>query len=390
MLILDARTIGLLSALIPFVLGLIMSIYWWERKIYAGFERWVLANFIFGVGYLFISLRGFIPDLLSIVLGNAAIVYAEVLIYEGIRLFYGHSAFSKWNSLVFVLYLALHIYFTYPNPNINARIVVVSVALLILIIRSGLTLVNNPIPELRRTTRNAGIIFLLTSILPLARTINALMLSRPIDMFTDRMTSWISLLGMVSIIAWTFYFFLINSARLELDLEAARVELMKLATTDPLTGLYNRRHFFEHAEIEFQRARRHEQSISCLLMDVDGFKAINDGQGHDAGDAVLNHLASILPGEVRVFDLVARFGGDEFIIMLVNVCEEQAYEIAERICEIVSQTPFMFDSQKFNVYLSLGITSFTVADEDLKTILKRADNALYCAKRNGKNRICVG
>jgi diguanylate cyclase (GGDEF)-like protein len=190
--------------------------------------------------------------------------------------------------------------------------------------------------------------------------------------------------------AWTFYFFLINSARLELDLEAARLELVKLATTDPLTGLYNRRHFFEHAEIEFQRAKRHEQSVSFLMMDVDGFKAINDRYGHDTGDAVLTHLASILPGEVRVFDLVARFGGDEFIVMLVNVYEEQSYEIAERIREIVAQTPFMFNSQKFNVYMSLGIASFAAGDEDLKTILKRADNALYCAKRNGKNLVCVG
>ncbi|NOT05193.1 MAG: GGDEF domain-containing protein [Anaerolineales bacterium] len=389
-MILDARTLGLLSALMPFVLGLIMSIYWRERRTYAGFGRWVLANFVFGAGYLFISLRGFIPDLLSIILGNAAIVYAEVLIYEGIRLFYGRPAFSKWNTLVFVLYLPLHIYFTYPNPNINARIVIVSVALFILIIRSGLTLVNNPHPELKRTTRNAGIIFLLTSILPLARTINALRETDPIVLFADLMSSWFTLLGLVSIMAWTFYFFLINSARLELDLEAARLELVKLATTDPLTGLYNRRHFFEHAEIEFQRAKRHEQSVSFLMMDVDGFKAINDRYGHDTGDAVLTHLASILPGEVRVFDLVARFGGDEFIVMLVNVYEEQSYEIAERIREIVAQTPFMFNSQKFNVYMSLGIASFAAGDEDLKTILKRADNALYCAKRNGKNLVCVG
>jgi len=92
----------------PFVLGVIMSIYWRERRTYGGFGRWVLANFTFGVGYLLVSLRGTIPDLLSITLGNAAAVYAEILIFEGIRLFFGRPAFSKWNSFVFVLYLIFH------------------------------------------------------------------------------------------------------------------------------------------------------------------------------------------------------------------------------------------------------------------------------------------
>jgi diguanylate cyclase (GGDEF)-like protein len=374
----------------PFVLGIIMSIYWRERRTYEGFGRWVLANFVFGVGYIQISLRGILPDFFSIVLGNAATIYAEILIYEGIRLFYGRPAFSKWNSFVFVLYLVLHTYFTYLNPNINIRIAIISLTLFILIWRSGLSLINSPLLELRRTTRTAGIVFLLTALLPLARSFHALLQSQPIDLFADPMSSWFALFGLVSILTWTFYFFLINSARLEMDLEAARVELTQLAMTDPLTGLYNRRHFFERAEIEFQRATRQEHSISFLLMDVDGFKNINDNYGHDAGDEVMLYLSSILPAEIRVFDLVARFGGDEFIIMLVHVHQEQAYEIAERIRERVSQSPMTFESRTFNVQLSVGVASFAPKDDNLKTILKRADTALYLAKQHGRNRVRFG
>jgi diguanylate cyclase (GGDEF)-like protein len=374
----------------PFVLGIIMSIYWRERRTYEGFGRWVLANFVFGVGYIQISLRGILPDFFSIVLGNAATIYAEILIYEGIRLFYGRPAFSKWNSFVFVLYLVLHTYFTYLNPNINIRIAIISLTLFILIWRSGLSLINSPLLELRRTTRTAGIVFLLTALLPLARSFHALLQNQPIDLFADPMSSWFALFGLVSILIWTFYFFLINSARLEMDLEAARVELTQLAMTDPLTGLYNRRHFFERAEIEFQRATRQEHSISFLLMDVDGFKNINDNYGHDAGDEVMLYLSSILPAEIRVFDLVARFGGDEFIIMLVHVHQEQAYEIAERIRERVSQSPMTFESRTFNVQLSVGVASFDPKDDNLKTILKRADTALYLAKQHGRNRVRVG
>ena len=367
-----------------------MSIYWRERRTYEGFGRWVLANFVFGVGYIQISLRGILPDFFSIVLGNAATIYAEILIYEGIRLFYGRPAFSKWNSFVFVLYLVLHTYFTYLNPNINIRIAIISLTLFILIWRSGLSLINSPLLELRRTTRTAGIVFLLTALLPLARSFHALLQNQPIDLFADPMSSWFALFGLVSILIWTFYFFLINSARLEMDLEAARVELTQLAMTDPLTGLYNRRHFFERAEIEFQRATRQEHSISFLLMDVDGFKNINDNYGHDAGDEVMLYLSSILPAEIRVFDLVARFGGDEFIIMLVHVHQEQAYEIAERIRERVSQSPMTFESRTFNVQLSVGVASFDPKDDNLKTILKRADTALYLAKQHGRNRVRVG
>lgn len=389
-MLLDVRTLGILSAFMPFVLGIIMSIYWRERRTYEGFGRWVLANFVFGIGYIQISLRGILPDFFSIVLGNAATIYAEILIYEGIRLFYGRPAFSKWNSFVFVLYLVLHTYFTYLNPNINIRIAIISLTLFILIWRSGLSLINSPLLELRRTTRTAGIVFLLTALLPLARSFHALLQSQPIDLFADPMSSWFALFGLVSILIWTFYFFLINSARLEMDLEAARVELTQLAMTDPLTGLYNRRHFFERAEIEFQRATRQEHSISFLLMDVDGFKNINDNYGHDAGDEVMLYLSSILPAEIRVFDLVARFGGDEFIIMLVHVHQEQAYEIAERIRERVSQSPMTFESRTFNVQLSVGVASFDPKDDNLKTILKRADTALYLAKQHGRNRVRVG
>lgn len=384
---LDVRTLGIISAMMPFVLGVIMSIYWRERRTYGGFSHWVSANYVFGVGYILITLRGVVPDFFSVVLGNAATVYAEILIFEGIRLFYGRPAFSKWNTLVFILYLILHTYFVYPSPNINARIVVISITLFALILRSGLNLVNNPLLALRRTTRNVGVIFLLTSLLPLTRAFHAITQTQPIDLFTDPLSSWFALLGLVSIVTWTFYFFLVHSARLELDLESARSELMQLAMTDPLTGLYNRRHFFERAEIEFERAKRQEYGISFLLMDIDGFKDINDKYGHDAGDAMMLYLSDILPGEVRTFDLVARYGGDEFVVMLVDSSEEQAYQIAERIREVIANTPVEFDFQAINIQLSLGIASYTDEDEDLKTILRRADNALYQAKQHGKNRV---
>lgn len=386
-LIPDVRTIGLMSAILPFVLGFIMTVYWRERKTYRGFGSWVLANFSFGVGYLFISLRGMIPDILSIILGNIAIVYAEILIYQGIRLFYDRPVFNRLNSLIFVLYIVFQFYFTYLDPDINARIVLISFVLTILQLRSGLNLIDCPFPDLKRTARNAGYIFLITGLLPLTRIIHTLGQGVSTDLFTDELGSWYAVSALFSILLWTFYFFLLNSARLEMDLEFARLELMQIASTDPLTGLYNRRHFFEHAEIEFQRAQRRECNLSFLLLDADEFKSINDNYGHDAGDTVMKDLSAILHREVRAFDLVARFGGDEFIIMLVDVDEEQAYAIAERIRGVVEQTPITFDSRILNIRLSVGLACFDIKDPDLHIILKRADKALYQAKEQGRNRV---
>lgn len=384
---LDVRTMGLISAIMPIVLGFIMVMYWREKKTYRGFGFWVLANFSLGAGFLLISLRGLIPDLFSIILGNTVNVFAGILIYQGIQLFYGRTGVSRLNSVIFVLYIFLQLYFTYLVPDINARIVLVSFVIFILILRSGISLFSCPIPELKRITRNAGYIFLITAVLPFTRAIYALGQTRPIDLFTDGPSSWYAMLAVISILAWTFYFFLINSARLEVDLEAAHLELIQIANTDPLTGLYNRRHFFEHAEIEFQRAKRSECDLSFLLLDADDFKIINDNYGHDAGDTVMNDLAAIFRREIRSFDLVARFGGDEFVIMLVDADKEQAYTVAERIRNVVAQTPISFDSQKLSLRLSVGIASFNIKDSNLEMILKRADNALYQAKRLGRNQV---
>jgi diguanylate cyclase (GGDEF)-like protein len=328
-----------------------------------------------------------IPDLFSIILGNVIAVYAEILIYEGVQRFYDRPVFSRLNYLILAGYILLHSYFTYFDQNINARTALVSLVSAILIIRAGLSLVNCPLPLLKQTSQNSGSIFFLTATLPIVRMIYALRLTHPIDLFNDRLAAWFSLIGLISILLWTFYFFLLNSARLEMDLETARADLEEIASTDPLTGLYNRRHFFEHAEIEFQRAKRRECNISFLLLDADDFKLINDNYGHDAGDAVITALSTIFTQQVRAFDLVARFGGDEFVIMLVDAGEDQAYTIAERIRTVAEITPIPFGTRTLNIQLSVGISSFAIKDQDLSVILKRADNALYHAKKQGRN--CV-
>lgn len=388
-MIIDVRTMGILSALIPLVLGLLMGVYWRQRKVYGGYGRWVLANLIFSVGFTLFSLRGLVPDFISIILANVLVVYGQVLIHEGIEAFYGRRPFRRSNYLVLAAYIIAQWFFTYIQPDINLRIVVTSLVYCILILRSGLSLLSFSIPQLKGTSRSAGLIFLATALFPFTRAIHALVQTQPINMLTDPLNSWYSLVVATALLVWTFYFFLLNSARLELDLESARLELVHIASTDPLTGLYNRRHFFEHAGIEFQRARRYGGNLSLLLLDADRFKLINDNYGHDAGDAILLHIGAIFRRELRSFDVVARFGGDEFVVMLVGADAESALLIAERIRETVQGAPVALDSQTIHIQLSVGLASYEPGDEDLMAIMKRADIALYHAKKQGRNLVRV-
>ncbi len=388
-MILDVRTMGIFSAVTPFILGFVMLIYWRERKVYGGFGRWVLANFCLGAGYLLGALRGFIPDSTSVILGNAIVVYCVILLYEGIEQFYNRQAYSRLNYLIFGGYLLAQFHLTYLDPNINVRVALTSWVVSFLIFRSALKLFQGGIPELRKTSRSAGFLFLGTALLPFIRAIVALLQPARIDFFRDPINSWFSIVFIVSMIAWTFYFFFLNSARLELELETACTKLDVIARTDSLTNLYNRRHFDEQAEMEFKRAKRYGYTLSFLILDVDHFKSINDSNGHGVGDVVLLSLSQVLRSEVRPFDVLARFGGDEFVIMLVDTNQEQAHAIAERIRKMVEQTPLVFDFHTLTVCVSVGITSTHPADSELGSILKRGDDALYRAKQAGRNCVVI-
>jgi len=165
-------------------------------------------------------------------------------------------------------------------------------------------------------------------------------------------------------------------------------ETKRLSITDSLTGLYNRRYFYKHIDIEIARSKRYGNVFSVMLFDIDNFKRINDNYGHQAGDIVLQGLAQILLTVSRETDIVVRYGGEEFIVILPNTAEEEAAALAERIKNTVEETVFTLnDSENVNITLSGGIASFPLSAADSKTLLYAADSALYSAKETGKNKI---
>ena len=163
---------------------------------------------------------------------------------------------------------------------------------------------------------------------------------------------------------------------------------LQMAVTDPLTGLYNRRYMETHLQIQMARAKQEDRPISLLMIDIDFFKQINDAHGHDAGDKILKQFATGISRNIRGIDLACRFGGEEFVVIMPETDMAIAALVAERIRQYTETFPFECGaSAPINMSTSIGVTSLTGADDTPEAILKRADEALYRAKNDGRNRV---
>lgn len=177
--------------------------------------------------------------------------------------------------------------------------------------------------------------------------------------------------------------------KLEEQLIKARHQMETLAMQDGLTGLLNRRAIEEHALTEINLAKRKCQPLSIILMDIDHFKNINDQYGHTVGDHVLRQLAEILPKNLRQYDRIGRWGGEEFIVVLPDTEISEAVTIADRMRVTTSETMLSFENGKqHTVQISLGVACISGTYPPLERLVHAADLAMYQAKQTGRNRVC--
>lgn len=171
------------------------------------------------------------------------------------------------------------------------------------------------------------------------------------------------------------------------QLEQVRAALQQQATIDSLTGIMNRHSFSERLAGEWSRACRQDVPLSCILLDVDFFKKINDTYGHFAGDDVLKSLTLLLRDHTRDYDCVARYGGEEFSFLLPNANEDEAIEWAERLRQTIASHPLSGGNRAFPITVSIGVTSRTPDVKGPEDLLNQADEAMLVAKRQGRNRV---
>ncbi|MBP0021881.1 MAG: diguanylate cyclase [Cyanobacteria bacterium SBLK] len=173
------------------------------------------------------------------------------------------------------------------------------------------------------------------------------------------------------------------------ELKKALAELEKLATTDPLTGIANRRHLLTLGEQEFSRVCRYDRPFSILMIDLDRFKNINDTYGHSIGDEILKKMAKVTLSVLGTVDYFGRFGGEEFVILLPETNVKDAKEVAEKVGRKIAEMQFIHIEKIIKITVSIGVAAYQIGDTTIDDILRRADDALYQAKGWGRDRVVV-
>lgn len=196
-----------------------------------------------------------------------------------------------------------------------------------------------------------------------------------------------AVMGVILFIVFMVYFIATYFIK---DLRLAERKLFDMATTDALTGVYNRREGFRRLEAEALRASRAKTPLSVMMADIDHFKNINDTHGHQVGDEVLKRVASTLKNALRASDMLCRYGGEEFLILATETDLDNVKRLAERLRLIVEEMSItLSEGVEIKVTLSFGVAQY-LPQETHEYVIFRADQALYQAKQNGRNRVCVG
>ena len=385
--VLDLYTLSIMLIVISAALSVAMLVAWRANKTYDGFGWWTAGNLVGSSGIVFLGFRGTLPDMFTIIAGNMMSILGLLLALHGIRLFLGRSARIHFNVVIVALYLVTAIYFVGVENSLVMRIVCISTLVATITAMAAFEFVTIHKNAQRFVHRFAAALFFGFSILIFARGVLTLAVAPIDDLF---LPNWIQSAAFVVFnlfaVMWTFTYMVLNSQRLQEDLETAQIELERAATTDYLTGLSNNRAFFERAASEVVRSQRHAIPLSLVVFDVDHFKRVNDTFGHPGGDRMLRDLGAVCSRMTRQNDMIARLGGEEFGLLLTHADLKAAGHAAENFRAAIERTIVEHDAENIFVTASFGVAELR-EDDTLEVFLARADSCLYQAKNAGRN--CV-
>lgn len=351
-----------------------------ELRQYRGVSTALLANLCVAIGLMLRLFDDQLPDLIGIILANTLILTGPGLFYIALGQFAGLTYSKVLVSSVITAALFFLLYYTYGENSIGMRMVIVSLGSLVMIFLLIYQLWRTRKTSLQFSANLILIPFLIYGTFLIGRTIS-ICLDPPQDTFSNTpVQSATYLLSFAISFFWSTGFILMVSQRLKND-------LMEIATIDVLTQIPNRRATQGFLERELSQAERSQSEISVLLIDIDNFKQVNDRWGHSAGDHALAKTANIFQSMIRKQDWVGRWGGEEFLMILLGSPYCDAESLAERVRSRIASAEYRHRNASFGITISIGITCAKPFDP-IDQILRNADKALYRAKRT-KNAVRV-
>jgi diguanylate cyclase (GGDEF)-like protein len=374
-------TLTLLVVLI--VSNLLMAGAMWitfAGRFRSGLGPWTGSLIVQGFSWLLVVARNDVPDFASIAVATAFLVYCWSLQVSALLEFHARPT-PRWllYGPAVIAFLIVVIYVREPR----ARLAICGIGFGLAQFFTGAGLLYYDVAAEKRTRLLlAGSFFVMAAALFWLAFTAWFEPEAILPTFGPRPAPGTSLLAFYAVtIASSFAFLLMHKER-------ADRETHELATTDSLTGVYNRRTFKELSEPLLSRARRARTPVSLLILDIDHFKRVNDTHGHMAGDEVLEHFAELVRKCLRKEDLLARYGGEEFVVLLPGTAKPAAAALAERIREQVADTRLHAGNDDVRVTVSVGVAGECGEQlPALDVILGRADEALYAAKAAGRNRV---
>lgn len=379
----DIATLRLFLLIMQLIMGAVYLALWRAHPSERALPYWASGSIMCGLSSGLMPFNGILPESVLAIVANFAVAAGFVLLAVGIQVF--RDAPVRWAAagLIVGLHMAVVLVCTLVWPLTWVRVLSAS-----LLIAGVLLWIARDLGRINAAQASVGARMLcaacvVTGIWFAIRGALQIVM-RPTGSYAS-MTPDMSLIGIwVTVV---FFFFAAVCLVIMLS-EKLMARLHELALRDPLTGLFNRRAFFEAARSEQSRGARLQLRHAIVAMDLDSFKGINDRHGHGGGDAVLAHVGRMLRTTLRQGDIIARFGGEEFVMVMPGTDGLTAVDIADRVRRKLAASSIDHEGQPISVTASFGV-SLIEPDEAVDTALSRADAALYAAKRNGRDQVAL-
>ena len=380
---LDTRSVLVVAVAMAALMGGVSFVFASVERRTRALRLWGWSLLLFALGLTLVALRAKLPEAIGSLVADTILFGAAIPMLRSVRSFNAEPGDDVTGWLLVLLGCALILYWSLLRPDQSARIAAFSAIMALQYLRVAAYLLRT-LPASGRASQifTAGVIALFAGSCAL-RAILTLAAEDLVDYFAPSNLQSTSLLGyLVLYLAATLGVMWMEIQRLEAD-------LVKLATTDSLTGMLNRRMFLDATEREISRCKRSGETFGFAMFDLDHFKLINDRHGHIAGDRVLRAFADTLRGVLRPHDLLGRYGGEEFALLLPGIDRNAAAAIVERCRQAVEQRRFAHEGAAIQLTVSAGVAAFDADGNDLNALIAAADAALYQAKREGRNRVAA-